>query len=117
MRDSGYRNTAYALAELIDNSVQANANSVDVICVEEYTQLKQRRRRRMNAIGVLDDGCGMTPDVLRLALQFGNGTHLSDPERYWAVWHGLYPTHRFHSAVEWRYGRGDTVPIMHSIPF
>ena len=78
MRDSGYRNTAYALAELIDNSVQANANSVDVICVEEYTQLKQRRRRRMNAIGVLDDGCGMTPDVLRLALQFGNGTHLSD---------------------------------------
>ena len=25
MRDSGYRNTAYALAELIDNSIQADA--------------------------------------------------------------------------------------------
>ena len=78
MRDSGYRNTAYALAELIDNSVQANATGVDVICLEEYTHINERRRRRMSAIGVLDNGGGMSPDVLRLALQFGNGTHLAD---------------------------------------
>ena len=78
MRDSGYRNTAYALAELIDNSVQANATGVDVICLEEYTHINERRRRRMSAIGVLDNGGGMSPEVLRLALQFGNGTHLAD---------------------------------------
>ena len=78
MRDSGYRNTAYALAELIDNSVQANALSVDIICLQEYKLINQRERRRMNAIGVLDDGEGMTPEVLRLALQFGNGTYLAD---------------------------------------
>ena len=78
MRDSGYRNSAYALAELIDNSVQANASSVEVICLEEYQQINERSRRRIKAIGILDNGEGMTPETLRLALQFGNGTHLTD---------------------------------------
>lgn len=78
MRDSGYKNTAYALAELIDNSVQANATGVDVICIEEYRQINQRSRHRIQAIGILDNGEGMSPETLRLALQFGNGTHLTD---------------------------------------
>ncbi len=78
MRDSGYKNTAYALAELIDNSVQAKAQHVNVICIEEYRKISSRSRRRMNAIGILDNGHGMSPETLRLALQFGNGTHLVD---------------------------------------
>ena len=78
MRDSGYKNTAYALAELIDNSVQANAANVEVICIEEYRQVNERSRRRIQVIGVLDNGAGMSPATLRLALQFGNGTHLTD---------------------------------------
>ena len=78
MRDSGYKNTAFALAELIDNSIQAGANHVDVICIEEYMIVKERQRRRLQAIAVLDNGSGMTPEVLGLALQFGNGTHLED---------------------------------------
>ena len=78
MRDSGYKNTAYALAELIDNSVQAHATSVEVICIEEYQQVNERARRRIQVIGILDNGEGMTPETLRLALQFGNGTHLAD---------------------------------------
>ena len=78
MRDSGYKNTAYALAELIDNSVQANASNVEVICIEEYRQVNERSSRRIRAIGILDNGNGMEPETLRLALQFGNGTHLTD---------------------------------------
>ena len=78
MRDSGYKNTAYALAELIDNSVQAKATGVEVICIEEYRQINERSRRRIQAIGILDNGAGMTPETLCLALQFGNGTHLKD---------------------------------------
>ena len=78
MRDSGYKNTAYALAELIDNSVQANATSVEIICIEAYGQINERSRRRIQAIGILDNGHGMLPETLRLALQFGNGTHLTD---------------------------------------
>src|SRR3546814_610931 len=78
MRDSGYKNTTYALAELIDNSVQANASNVEVICLEAYRQVNERASRRIQAIGILDNGDGMTPETLRLALQFGNGTHLTD---------------------------------------
>lgn len=78
MRDSGYRNTAYALAELIDNSVQAGATSVEVVCTEERRLVKEHASWRMNKIGMLDNGSGMAPEVLRLALQFGNGTHLND---------------------------------------
>ena len=78
MRDSGYKNTAYALAEIIDNSVQANANSIELICVESQEQVHQRTRKRIASIGVLDNGDGMPPETLRLALQFGNGTHLND---------------------------------------
>jgi hypothetical protein len=78
MRDSGYRNTAYALAELIDNSVQAEASLVEVFCIEQREQINQRERRRLKEIAVLDNGRGMNADVLRMALQFGNGTHLSD---------------------------------------
>ena len=80
MRDSGYKNTAYALAELIDNSVQANATTVEIICIEAYRRVNERSRRRIHAIGILDNGVGMLPETLRLALQFGNGTHLTDRE-------------------------------------
>jgi len=80
MRDSGYKNTAYALAELIDNSVQASASNVEVICLEAWqvNERASRRSRRIQAIGILDNGEGMSPETLRLALQFGNGTHLTD---------------------------------------
>ena len=78
MRDNGYKNTAYALSELIDNSIQAGASTVEVMCVERREPVSQRERRRIVQIAVLDDGSGMDVDVLRKALQFGNGTHLKD---------------------------------------
>jgi len=78
MRDSGYKNTAYALSELIDNSVQASANLVEVFCIEDTIQFEQRSGRRITSIAVLDNGSGMPHDILRLALQFGNGTYLNN---------------------------------------
>lgn len=79
MRDSGYRNTAYALAELLDNSAQANASLIEVFCVEDTEILAEgRRKKRIHKIAVLDNGSGMSDSVLRKALQFGNGTHLKD---------------------------------------
>ncbi|MDG6079025.1 ATP-binding protein [Erythrobacter litoralis] len=78
MRDSGYRNTAYAIAELVDNSVQAQAQDVQLFCVEELVQLEHRQRRQLSKIAVLDDGIGMDAETLRKALQFGNGTRLKD---------------------------------------
>ncbi len=78
MRDNGYKNAAYAIAELIDNSIQAGASAVELLCVETEEQLTQRRRRRIKHIAVLDNGRGMDSDSLRAALQFGNGAYLRD---------------------------------------
>lgn len=78
MRDSGYKNTAYALAELIDNAVQANASMIEVICIEKRELLVQRIRSRLSQIAVIDNGIGMDAKTLRMALQFGNGTRLND---------------------------------------
>ncbi len=78
MRDNGYKNTACALAEIIDNAIQANAKIIELVCVESRQRVKNRTRRRTSAIGVLDNGEGMSPETLRIALQFGNGTHLRD---------------------------------------
>ncbi len=78
MRDSGYQNTACALAELIDNSAQAEATLIEVFCIEAREQGQYRERKRIKEIAVLDNGHGMNSDTLQMALQFGNGTHLND---------------------------------------
>src|SRR5258708_6488958 len=78
MRDSGYRNAAYAIAELIDNSIQAGATQVELLCGERRQLVRQRERVQVSEIAVLDNGSGMDADVLRMALQFGNGTRLDD---------------------------------------
>lgn len=78
MRDNGYKNAAYALAELIDNAIQAGASQVELLCGERKQQIEQRKRPRIEQIAVLDNGCGMDAKILRLALQFGNGTYLDE---------------------------------------
>ena len=78
MRDNGYKNAAYALAELIDNGIQAGASVVEILCAERDERVVARMRRRVDQIGVLDNGSGMNAETLRIALQFGNGTHLHD---------------------------------------
>ena len=81
MRDNGYKNTAYALAELIDNSIQAGATRVELLCSQQTVQLSQRQRDRIHQIAVLDNAEGMSKETLQIALQFGNGTRL-DPREH-----------------------------------
>lgn len=80
MRDNGYKNAAYAIAELMDNSIQAGASIVELLCAERREQVTQRIRSRIYQVAVLDNGSGMNAEVLKIALQFGNGTNLV-PER------------------------------------
>ena len=78
MRDNGYKNAAYAIAELMDNAIQAGATQVELLCGEKKELLAQRKRSRIHQIALLDNGRGMNAAVLRLALQFGNGTYLEE---------------------------------------
>ena len=80
MRDSGYKNTAYALAELIDNSIDAEATLVEVFACENPVQVSSRTSHRVETIAVLDNGHGMEPATLRRALKYGDGQG-ADPKR------------------------------------
>lgn len=77
MRDSGYKNTAYALAELIDNSQQSNSTLIEVLCIQKRELINERERARISEIAVIDNGEGMGAHGLRIALQFGNGTRFT----------------------------------------
>ena len=77
MRDNGYKNTAYAIAELIDNSIQHGSSSIDLLCLERDMQLGGGNTvSRIVEIGILDNGNGMNAETLQKSLQFGNGTNL-----------------------------------------
>ena len=79
MRSNGFKSTDTAIAELIDNSIQAGLKhvaqvNVDVICVEETNPTG--KGSRITDIYVLDDAGGMDPYLMRRAVQFGQGTNL-----------------------------------------
>src|SRR5262245_185171 len=68
-RDTGYRSTASAVAELVDNALQAKAKRIDIRVEEGDTGL---------TVSVLDNGTGMDTGTLRKALQFGGSERFND---------------------------------------
>ncbi len=68
-KNSGYKNTAYALAELIDNAAEENARNITVIIQE-----KRKPTRHISTIGILDDGDGMDSNTIQLAICEKSGT-------------------------------------------
>jgi hypothetical protein len=68
-RSSGYRNTAYALAELIDNSLDAEATDVKILFFEKRDD---SGKRYIHEILVCDNGLGMNPEMVADCLQFGH---------------------------------------------
>lgn len=73
-RDSGYKGTASAISELVDNSIQAGATR---IAISVAAQVRDNDASSIE-IAVLDNGGGMDPDVLRQALRFGGSTRFGD---------------------------------------
>jgi hypothetical protein len=84
MRDNGYKNAAYAIAELIDNAIQAGASSVELLCAGKKVQSGQRIFNCLDQVAVLDNGSGMDSETLSMALQFGNGKYL-DPDKHTGI--------------------------------
>ncbi|ESY17002.1 hypothetical protein X749_31425 [Mesorhizobium sp. LNJC391B00] len=70
IRHVGYRSNMDAIAELIDNAIQAHSRRVDLVFgYHESVSLK-----KPSQLAVIDDGHGMAPEMLRLAMMWG-GTH------------------------------------------
>jgi len=78
-RDTGYRSLAAAVAELVDNAIQAQASEIDVLIHEEPVgQEGNVPCERRLTISVLDNGQGMDREELWKAVQFGGTQRFND---------------------------------------
>ena len=72
-RDSGYKGTSSAVAELIDNSIQAGATEIAVSIT-----VKETGDEHPLVLSVVDNGSGMDARTLRTALRFGGSSRFND---------------------------------------
>ncbi len=84
IRDIGYKSSATALDELIDNSIQAGATRVDVAFGYSGSSTS-----KPNQIAIMDNGHGMDPEMIRASVMWG-GTHREgDREGFGRYGYGL----------------------------
>ena len=74
IRNSGYKSACNAIAELVDNSIQAHAKNIQMLLFERNVKLKNRTMPQVNKICVYDDGDGMDIETVKISLRFGEGT-------------------------------------------
>jgi hypothetical protein len=68
-RDSGYKSTSNAIAEVVDNAVEAQATRVVITVDDAGTSAESSLR-----VAVADNGVGMASGVLAEALRFGGSS-------------------------------------------
>ena len=66
-KDSNYKNIAYALAELFDNSIEQDASNISLL-------LPLTNGDFFNELAVVDDGFGMNIEKLNGALSLGESS-------------------------------------------
>jgi hypothetical protein len=74
-RDSGYKGTSSAVAELVDNAIQAGATNITVTLTVDADQ-----DEHPIILTVIDNGSGMDARTLRNSLRFGGSTRFNDRE-------------------------------------
>jgi hypothetical protein len=86
MREIGYKNPAWALAELIDNSFQAGAATVDIRFKDADIKLD---RSKPSQIAVVDNGIGMISKMISHAVRWGGTDRENDREGFGRYGYGL----------------------------
>jgi len=69
-RDSGYKGTVSAIAELVDNALEASARRIDI-------HVRKSSSSDDFEVAVQDDGTGMDSETLTEALRFGGTTRFN----------------------------------------
>lgn len=88
LRSSGYKNPIYAMAEIIDNSVDAKATKIDINIVEKNVNYGGRDTRKIKDVFFVDNGSGMNEKEINGCLRFADGAGRND-ERIGAFGVGL----------------------------
>ena len=72
-RSSDYKNSVYAIAEILDNSVDAEAKNIELITITENNKIKE--------IFFVDNGKGMTENILKKCVVFSEGTNTTGTKK------------------------------------
>lgn len=86
MRDLGYKSPVWALAEMIDNAIQAAATRVAVLTgylADNKSQAKP------DHLALIDDGVGMIPEMIRYAVMWGGTDREDDRTGFGRYGYGL----------------------------
>ena len=72
-RSSDYKSSVYALAEILDNSVDADAKNIELITITKDKKIKE--------IFFVDDGTGMSEKILAKCVIFSEGTNTTGTKK------------------------------------
>jgi len=86
MRDIGYKNPAWALAEQLDNAVQAAAKTISV---RFGFDKKNKSQAKPDQLALIDDGNGMIPEMLGYAVRWGGTDREGDRRGFGRYGYGL----------------------------
>ncbi len=86
IRDIGYKSTATALFENIDNAIQAEASNIHVLF--DWDKGKSGNKEP-NKIAIVDDGHGMSEKMTRVAVLWGGSDRLDNREGMGKYGYGL----------------------------
>lgn len=87
MRDLGYKDPAWALAELIDNSVQASASTVEIRF--GFDKSNSTQAKNPSQIAIIDNGTGMDPEMIGYAVRWGGTDREDDRNGFGRFGYGL----------------------------
>ncbi len=86
MRKIGYKNTAYALFESIDNSIQAEATNINIVFDWDKGKSGNKEPDR---IAIVDNGHGMDPRMIRIAALWGGSDRVNNRDGLGRFGYGL----------------------------
>lgn len=86
MRDLGYKNPAWALAEQIDNAFQAAA---DTVAIRFGFTASNKTRAKPDHLAVIDNGNGMIPEMISFAVRWGGTDREGDRRGFGRYGYGL----------------------------
>lgn len=86
MRDIGYKSPSWALAELIDNSVQGNARRIEVV---PGFSVHNSSEKKHDHLAIIDDGVGMIPGMISQSVRWGGTDREGDRTGFGRFGYGL----------------------------
>jgi hypothetical protein len=86
MRDIGYKSPAWALSEMIDNSVQAQATTVEIVFGK---MISKQGGQQPQQIALVDNGIGMIPEMISYAVRWGGTDRENDRHGFGRYGYGL----------------------------